>query len=567
MTAPPARIAPSATPAQAGAFGAQTRARRRGRSRAPRARPRRARCAPRASRRSTARRRPVDRARAGRARVARRRGTQLGQRRRRRRAAGTGWSSHLGHRALTRVKATPRFDTCQDVRRGDDRALGRDPRRASSTPPGARVREHGTGARLGQGDRRRRRRLAPARLLPLRATAPGLLLAMARHRDEASGFAGRAAGRADARAGRRRSRRCCARGAPTCPRSLPGRPRARGRARSPATRAARRGSDRMGELHEAFGSRSSASPTPAASPRAGPSDAAADWAWARVQPATWAHLVERARLEPGRLHRAHRRRAARSAGRPGARPDRLAWRIRGAEARTQPRLLGHRARRATRRSRSSARPRRQGFDSVWVAESYGSDVVSRARLAGPADRDDQARRRDHAGARPPARGRGDGRRDDRRALRRPLHLRLRPLGPAGLGGLVRGRRTRSPGAGRASTSRSSARSSPARARSSTTASTTSCRSRARHHRPGQGAEAQLPPGPQRDPGLRRRDRPQVGRDGGRDLRRLDPDLLQRRRLRGDLGRAPRGRLREGRPLARRPRDLALAAGRDRRRPR
>ena len=44
-------------------------------------------------------------------------------------------------------------------------------------------------------------------------------------------------------------------------------------------------------------------------------------------------------------------------------------------------------------------------------------------------------------------------------------------------------------------------------------------------RPGQGAEAQLPPGPQRDPGLRRRDRPQVGRDGGRDLRRLDPDLL------------------------------------------
>ena len=48
--------------------------------------------------------------------------------------------------------------------------------------------------------------------------------------------------------------------------------------------------------------------------------------------------------------------------------------------------------------------------------------------------------------------------------------------------------------------------------------------------PGQGAEAQLPPGPQRDPGLRRRDRAQVGRDGGRDLRRLDPDLL--------LGRQP-----------------------------
>ena len=65
-------------------------------------------------------------------------------------------------------------------------------------------------------------------------------------------------------------------------------------------------------------------------------------------------------------------------------------------------------------------------------------------------------------------------------------------------------------------------------------------------RPGQGAEAQLPPAAQRDPRLRRRDRPQVGRDGGRDVRRLDPDLLLGRRLRADLGRAPRGRLRQGR---------------------
>ena len=48
------------------------------------------------------------------------------------------------------------------------------------------------------------------------------------------------------------------------------------------------------------------------------------------------------------------------------------------------------------------------------------------------------------------------------------------------------------------------------------------------HRPGQGAQAQLPPAAQRDPRLRRRDRAQVGRDGGRDLRRLDPDLLLRR---------------------------------------
>ena len=84
-----------------------------------------------------------------------------------------------------------------------------------------------------------------------------------------------------------------------------------------------------------------------------------------------------------------------------------------------------------------------------------------------------------------------------------------------------------------------AREGPARA---PTASTTSCPIEGGDG-PGQGAEAQLPPGPQRDPGLRRRDRPQVGRDGGRDLRRLDPDLLLARRVRGDLGRAPRGRLR------------------------
>ena len=149
----------------------------------------------------------------------------------------------------------------------------------------------------------------------------------------------------------------------------------------------------------------------------------------------------------------------------------------GAEARHQPRLLGDRP--AGRRGgRGRARGRGRGFDSVWVAESYGSDVRLGARLARGADRDDQARRGDHAGPGAPAGRRGDGGGDDRRALGRALHLRLRPLGAAGLRGLVRRRRTRSPGAGPASTSRSCARSSPARGRSSTRASTTSCRSRA-----------------------------------------------------------------------------------------
>ena len=38
-----------------------------------------------------------------------------------------------------------------------------------------------------------------------------------------------------------------------------------------------------------------------------------------------------------------------------------------------------------------------GFDSVWAAESYGSDCRQRARMARCADRDDPARRGDHAG--------------------------------------------------------------------------------------------------------------------------------------------------------------------------
>ena len=203
-----------------------------------------------------------------------------------------------------------------------------------------------------------------------------------------------------------------------------------------------------------------------------------------------------------------------------------------------------------------------GFESVWAAESYGSDVVSvLAWLAGQTTTIKLgAAILQVPGA--PAGRRGDGRGDDRQALRRPLPLRLRPLRPAGLRGLVR------------------------RAlREALGADPRVHRSRARDHRPrgpgrppgralpaaaarrrGQGAEAQLPSRAQRDPGLRRRDRPQIGRDGGRDLRRLDPDLLLGRRLRGDLGRAPGGGLREGRPPALRPRGLALAAGRDRRRP-
>ena len=188
----------------------------------------------------------------------------------------------------------------------------------------------------------------------------------------------------------------------------------------------------------------------------------------------------------------------------------------------------------------------------------------RARLARPADRDDQARRRDHAGS--------------RRALRRRRRwpaARSTPsrAGASSSASAPRARRsrragtaspTRSRGAARASTSRSCARSSPARTGSSYDGEHFELPLAGRR---GQGAEAQLPPGAQPHPDLPRGDRPQVGRAGRRDRRRLDPDLLLARRLPGDLGRARRGGACEGRALAVRSRDLTDGPGGDRRRPR
>ena len=103
-----------------------------------------------------------------------------------------------------------------------------------------------------------------------------------------------------------------------------------------------------------------------------------------------------------------------------------------------------------------------GFESVWVAESYGSDVISVLAWLGRADQDDQARRGDHAGSRPSPCRRGDGGRDDRQTLRRALPLRLRALAARRSPRAGTGCPTRSPGGEPASTSKWSARSSPAR---------------------------------------------------------------------------------------------------------
>ena len=68
---------------------------------------------------------------------------------------------------------------------------------------------------------------------------------------------------------------------------------------------------------------------------------------------------------------------------------------------------------------------------------------------------------------------------------------------------------------------------------------------------GQGKALKLNFHPVRDriPDLHRRDRPQVGRVRGRGRGRLDPDLLLGGRVGVDLGRAHRGGARQGRALS------------------
>src|SRR2546429_481414 len=80
---------------------------------------------------------------------------------------------------------------------------------------------------------------------------------------------------------------------------------------------------------------------------------------------------------------------------------------------------------------------RLGFDSVWTAEAYGSDCLTPLAWWGGADRADQARHRDRADVRPPARGHRYGGDDDGPPVRRPLRARPRRLRPPGGRGLVR----------------------------------------------------------------------------------------------------------------------------------
>ena len=115
-----------------------------------------------------------------------------------------------------------------------------------------------------------------------------------------------------------------------------------------------------------------------------------------------------------------------------------------------------------------------GYESVWAAESYGSDVVSvLAWLAAQTEKINLGAAIMQVPARPPAAAAMAGATIDKLSGGRFL-FGFGPSGPQVSEGWY-GVPTRSPGGGPASTSKSCGRSSPARARSTTRASTTRCR--------------------------------------------------------------------------------------------
>ena len=209
-----------------------------------------------------------------------------------------------------------------------------------------------------------------------------------------------------------------------------------------------------------------------------------------------------------------------------------------------------------------------GFDSVWAAESYGSDAVSvLAYLAAKTETIQLGAAILQVPARPPAAAAMAGATIDALSGGRFI-FGFGPSGPQVSEGwygvpyakpwgrtreyveVVEGdRRPRGP-------PRALGRALHAAAD----------RGRGRH-RPGQGAEAELPPASAtRSRSTSARSAASRSSSPPRS-RRLDPDLLLGRRVGVDLGRAHRGRAREGRAQPRGLLGLALRPGRDRRRPR
>ena len=171
-----------------------------------------------------------------------------------------------------------------------------------------------------------------------------------------------------------------------------------------------------------------------------------------------------------------------------------------------------------------AEAERLGFDSVWTAEAYGSDALTPLAWWGSRTTTGPPRHRPVPAVGADAHGHGHGGADARPPLRRvgsssAWACRARRSWRAGTAS-----RSRSLWPAPASTSRSSARSSPAR-RPSTNAGPHYPLPYPGGHGTGQAAQAHRPPAAQRHPHRPRGRRAEERRPGGRDRRRLVPDLL------------------------------------------
>ena len=185
-----------------------------------------------------------------------------------------------------------------------------------------------------------------------------------------------------------------------------------------------------------------------------------------------------------------------------------------------------------------------GYDSIWTAEAYGSDVLTPLAWWGAATTERAAGHGDHADVRAHAGRVGDGRDDDGPPLGRALHPGPRRVRAAGGGGLVRPAVRQAAGAHarvRGDRARHHGPRQPGHRGGAALPAAAGGR-----HRAGQAAEEHAAPGARADADLPGRRGPEERGAGRRDLRRLAGAVLQpppRRLLpRGaDRGPGPRRR--------------------------
>ena len=166
---------------------------------------------------------------------------------------------------------------------------------------------------------------------------------------------------------------------------------------------------------------------------------------------------------------------------------------------------------------------RLGYDSVWTAESYGSDALT--PLAWWGSRTEQRAPRHVAvpALGPHADRHGHGRADHGPPLGRALRARARRLGSPGGRGLVRPALPRPPGPHPRVRRRRAPGPRPREAGDQRRAALPAALSG--RHRPGQAAQVDRAPAASRHPDHPGRRGPEERRPGGRDRRRLVPHLL------------------------------------------